>query len=79
MLIIILSRHASIGGIPSGSDEKIFKTGVVLKKSSDNCKSHEPAVCNPVAAVHGEDADFPLNSFRRKGINGLTISGELLR
>jgi hypothetical protein len=27
-------HHASIGGISSRSDEKVFKTGVVLKKSS---------------------------------------------
>jgi hypothetical protein len=32
--VIIFNRHASNDGIPSGSDEKTFKTGVVLKKCS---------------------------------------------
>jgi len=41
MLAIIFCHHASIGGIPCGSDEEVFETGVVLKKSNDNCKSHE--------------------------------------
>jgi len=76
---LVFDHHASISGIPSGSDEKTLKTGVVLKKSSDGCKLHEPAGCNPVAADHGAYADFPLNGSRRKGIDGLTISGELLR
>ena len=41
---LVFDHHASISGISSGSDEKIFKAGVVLKKSNDNCKSHEPTV-----------------------------------
>jgi hypothetical protein len=45
ILIIIFSHHASTGGIPSDFDEKTLKTGVVLKKSNDNCKSREPAGC----------------------------------
>jgi hypothetical protein len=36
MLAIIFCHHASIGGIPCGSDEEVFETGVVLKKSNDN-------------------------------------------
>ena len=43
MRAIIFCHPASISGIPSGSDEKVFATVVVLKKSNDNCKSHEPA------------------------------------
>jgi hypothetical protein len=45
MFAIIFNHHASNGGIPSGSDEKTFKTGVVLKKSSviANCTSQPDA------------------------------------
>ncbi|GEM_PF-1337125 len=73
------NHHASNSGILSGSDEKTFKTGVVLKKSSAICKSpgQSDAIQSQTPTV--KDTNFPLNRSRRKDINGLTISGELLR
>ena len=73
------NHHASNGGIPSGSDEKTFKTVVVLKKSSviANCTSQSDAIQSQTPTV--KDTNFPLTRSRRKDIDGLTISGELLR